>query len=214
MLETPIDNKNGNLKVAVKSVYRTVGYYNIGDVRITVRGPLNEYKQNIPSGFYTIRELVQYIDSKKAELFISSISLRDNKIKISMESVEAFEFIILGDTLSKILGIDDARLDKGRSYIGDRQVKPFPEALFIHLKQLSTTHNILNGRGSTLLGMVPVGEEEIGQKIEYVFRNPEYKDLVQGVINEYEFSILDEKNNYIYNNGEAFTIVLEIRYSD
>jgi hypothetical protein len=118
----------------------------------------------------------------------------------------------LSTGLLSVLGLDDEGwLDSG-TYVGDRPVEfSYPKALHIHLDQLSTTNNLVNGAPSTLLGIIPMSHNGFGEVNTKYYNNPELRPLQCGTIHELKLRITDTYGRSIDNHGLPFTVVLELR---
>ena len=82
--------------------------------------------------------------------------------------------------------------------------------LYIHLEQINSAHNFLDGAASKVLSIVPVENKSFGDIVHINFSNPEYKQLSHGDISELSISVCDENNNKIDNHGLPISCVLEI----
>ena len=66
--------------------------------------------------------------------------------------------------LLTLWGIDDSGWLDARTYTGDRLVNFAPtKMLHIRLEQVNTTHNVIDGAPSILLGVVGVGCHSLGE---------------------------------------------------
>ena len=81
--------------------------------------------------------------------------------------------------------------------------------MFIHLDQINTTFNTVDGSGSTLLASIGLGCHSHGDIDTVRIEHPEFKKLQNGTINELKITIKDENGNVIKNNGLPIYITLE-----
>jgi len=127
------------------------------------------------------------------------------------------------DGLLNLMGLDDGLngqwLEAG-VYDGNRPANFVgPKALHIHLDQISTTENRLNGAPSTLLCLVPAVSNTTNISVPSHFGNinaarfehPELKRLRAGMINELKFSVRDDRGRVLDNHGLTISVVVEIQ---
>ena len=85
------------------------------------------------------------------------------------------------------------------------------KAICVHLDQINTTQNILQGQKSTLLRIVPTNDTEFGEVITLSFENPQFRRLNNGTIQELSISILDINGKRLDMNNYSCFITLEVK---
>ena len=95
------------------------------------------------------------------------------------------------------------------------------KTVHVHLDQINTTENSLNGAPRTLLCLVPVGgvtsiftPSRFGDIFTVRFEHPEFKRLTAGMINELKLTIKDDKGLDLchLNHGQPISVVVEIQW--
>ena len=170
-------------------------------------------------GLYTFAHFKNIVRRLRSNI---SLSL-DNasgliKLQIPPEWVVKFT-----DGLLNIMGLDDGLngqwLETG-VYDGDRPADfAGPKALHIHLDQISTTENWLNGAPSRLLCLVPIvsGRTNLITPLRFGdinavrFQYPELKRLTAGMINELKFTVRDNRGRVLDNHGLSISVVVDIQ---
>ncbi len=213
-LHVPINNPDGRLKVGLRSITYTVGWYNIVEGETIVyreNGGIEKTIRPTPGlyGFEDLREIVNAIDP--------SIQVVANKINglVSLAIGVGWE-IKFSDGLLEMLGLDDGLgglwLATG-FYLGDRPVNFIHQQqkpLMVYLDQINTTGNFLDGKPSTLLGMVGARYSNYGDVETVHFPKPEFRELICGQIYQLDVFVRDENFEPIDNHGLPICVVLEI----
>ena len=124
------------------------------------------------------------------------------------------EEILFTDQLLVLLGLDDGLNGQwlaAGEYIGDRPVN-FQNVrnLYVHLDQINSSSNFVNGAPSNLLTTVGVSDKKFGDIHTFRIFNPEFKRLRGGTINELKISIRGQYSNLIETNLPIST-TLEIK---
>ena len=152
-LQEPIDNRNGNLPVGLRSITYMVGWYNVGaGESISWRAPSNNESRRshprsttVAPGLYGIEDLIKLLEEaandRSARIAISTNSLNG---LLTLTVTNGWEVQITNGLLT-LLGLNDGRgglwLDSG-AYDGDRPVNfTSTKSLHVHLNQLNTTKN-------------------------------------------------------------------------
>ena len=100
-------------------------------------------------------------------------------------------------------------LDSG-TYEGDRAGNfTGTKTLSVHLHQLSTTANFVDGSPSTLLALVGLDNYSYGETKTIRFGNPEFKHLIKDSISELKVTISDDTGKAIDNNQQHISLGLE-----
>lgn len=206
----PIDNRDGRLKMALCSLDYTVGWYNIAqEEKLSWRTEGVPAKQvTVPPGLWSFHELQKHIQVDDISIEVS----RTNGL-VTLSVPGELE-VMISDGLLRLLGLDDGRggdwLNPG-IYVGDRPVGFSPtKTLRIHLEQLSTSGNNLDGCPSTLLASVGVGVHGFGQVASIGFVSLEFKRLVSGTIGELKLSIRDDSGRVLDNHDLPIEVGLVI----
>ena len=125
--------------------------------------------------------------------------------------------IKMTDGILKLLGLNDSLgglwLATG-FYVGDRAVnfaQQQHKPLMIHLEQINTVGNCLDGVPSSLLSMVGARYSNFGDIETAYITQPEFKRLQSGIIYELDASIRDLNSKRIDNHSLPICITLEIR---
>ncbi len=108
-------------------------------------------------------------------------------------------FVRMAGGLLDLLGFDQihGRFLPVRSIRSDRPVNFSPHRLlFIHLEQLNTSNNALNGAPSRLLAVITVGGWSYREIKTCAFPNPEFKLLQNGTLSELSLSVRDERGQH------------------
>jgi len=207
-----IDNCDGRQYVGLRSITFTVGWYNIEQGETfswRIVGGAEE-SINIPPGLY-------WFDRLKKVLNVASPAhtLEVGKVNgLITLTVDPGTEILLSDGLLKLLGLDDGLggvwLDAGE-YTGDRPVNFMTmQDLWVHLEEISTVENTVNGAPSTLLSVIEVGKYLYGDIRTIRYECPEYKRLQCGHITEFKITIRDKTGKEISNHDLPIDVTLEV----
>ena len=85
------------------------------------------------------------------------------------------------------------------------------KSLYIHLDQLNSSYNYLDGSPSRVLAVIPIMNKQFGDIISVRFEHPEFKHLTHGTIPELKLEMKDVNNKIIDNHGYINSAVLEIK---
>ena len=201
-LQQPIDNRNGELRIGLRSITYAVGWYNIHESQSIIGG-----RSNISPGLWTFDDLSSLMEAAVPGMSIA-VSKLTGKASIRVPSNTA---IVLPRAICDLLGFDDGRL----SFPGEEGQRPVNfsphRLLYVHCDQLNTSNIALNGAPSDLLAVVAVGGWSYGEIKTAAFPSPEFKLLRTGTISELTFTVRDERGNIIDNHGLPVSIVLELK---
>ena len=123
--------------------------------------------------------------------------------------------IRLSDGLLALLGLDDGLggvwLDAG-VYTGDRPVNfATRQMLWVHLEEINTAENVVNGAPSTLLAGIGLGRHVFGDINTVRVECPEYKRLRDGTIGELKVSIRGASSGKAISNQDLpIHVTLEV----
>ena len=211
-LQSVIDNTDGKLYVALREFHYEVGYHNVGlsavfmwrSPSVLIGGGDQPRRITVPHGLYTFEQLSKFFMEA-----IPGLTLKMAKatgiIKLTTANDEE---IRLDSDLRRILGIDEKGWFGGE-YEGDSPAEVIPHKWFyIHLDQLSTSSNHVDGAPSTLFAIVPAAA---GGTVDITPPYPMYKKLQIGHIHQLNMRVLDEKGVIVKNRQRPIAAVLEIR---
>ena len=212
-LQQYIDNRDGDLKVGLRSITYTVGWYNVHDKEsFSWRSSKNSTNNNtteIPPGLYSFTQLKNVIEARKI------LVIDVNKVNglITLVVTDGIE-VLLTDGLLSLLGLDDGlggQWLKAGSYIGDRAVNfADTKILYLYLEQINTTSNIVDGAPSTILTMIGLGCHPFGDIGTLRVEHPEFKQLQHGTITELKITTRDDSGKILDNHSLPISLTLEI----
>jgi len=209
----PIDNRDGHLQVGLQSITYTVGWHNVGvGEGFFWRNSDTSWQHQklLDPGLWSFSLLKDLVESSTDKVSLD-VSKPNGMISLTIPTGLEVQFT---DGLSKVLGLDDPPvggvLDAG-TYSGDRPVNfAMTQTLHVHLGQINTTHNMLDGAPSTLLAVLGVGNQSFGDIATMVFATPQYKRLSNGTVSELEVTICDDKGKLVNNHDLPISVVLEV----
>jgi len=212
-LQQSINNRNGSMRVGLRSLTVTVGWYSVeaGEMLSWRRsGSLEEGSFEFSPGFYRVSRMMNLMRSKAREYAIFRVSSFTGLI--TLEILDGWE-LRFTDGLLSLLNIDDGLqgtwLDSG-TYEGDRAGNfTGTKTLGVHLHQLSTTANFVDGAPSTLLALVGLDNYSYIATKTIRFENPEFKRLIKDSISELKVTICDDTGKIIDNNQQHISLGLE-----
>ena len=202
ILQQYIDNRDGKECIGLKSFTYTLGWYNIDNEVIRKRG---EEQHKIMPGFYSFQQISDIFHSLKMTLSVNEV----NGIVSLNTPVE----VKLTRGLRSMLGLSKGHwLSENVNHLGEKPLDvAVIKSLYVHLEQLNTSQNYLDGAPSTILAVIPVPNKEFGDVVTTRFEHPEYKKLINGIISELKLEVRDEHNTKIDNHGLPISCVLEIK---
>jgi hypothetical protein len=195
-----IDNRDGNKRIGLKSLTYGVGWYNIINEYIQQTG---QRRIEIPDGYYSFQQIVNIFQNNNITLTVNETN--------GIPSLISTHEVKISKGLREMLGFDGKRrFEANETHNGIKNVDlAIYKSLYIHLEQLNTSQNYLNGMPSTLLAVIPIENKDFGDITTVRFEHPEYKSLINDTISELTLEIRDEKNNKIINHLPT-SCVLEI----
>lgn len=120
----------------------------------------------IPPGYYTYEKLRE---------------LMHNRFKVHETSLKVHYGGTLTGGLKKLIDDNDFL------YL-------MPLALYIHVKEIDTSKNLLDGKRSDLLATIPVGMTNVGEIFKHQPLN-NFKRMYEGEVNAVNVSIRDDRGN-------------------
>ena len=209
-LQRCIDNRDGRLSIGLRSITFAAGWYNIekGEKFSWRFTGGSEETLNIPPGLYGFDRLKEVLKGTTHTLAVS----RESGL-ITLE-VAPERGIRLSDGLLALLGLDDGLggvwLDAG-VYTGDRPVNfATRQMLWVHLEEINTAENIVDGAPSTLLAGIGLGRHAFGDINTVRMECPEYKRFRDGTVGELKVSIRDSSGKAISNQDLPIHVTLEL----
>jgi len=205
-----LDNRNGTLKVALRSIIYWVGWHNV-DAGETLSwkevGSSTIDGLRLDPGLYSLAQLAEKFQASVPGLELSV----DHATGVTSMTVPPSHNVRISSGLRTMLGLDDKGwLDEG-VYLGDHLVDfAIHKSLNVHLDEVSTTGNLVDGRPSTLIGIVPVPCLPLGGATSFSYPNPEFRCLRSGLITELKVGIRDDIEQLIDNHDLPISVVLEI----
>ena len=206
-LQTPINNKSGNLKIGLKSITMWVGYYNVKKQDHFKWLRTGEQAMNvfIEPGLYSFNELAEIFTDAVPDLTLG-VNTLNGKIGLSIpENIE----VQFPQQIKDLLGLQDEGWLNTGEYDGDAAVNFLPKILYVNLEELSTTHNIGDSGPSQLLELIPLSSEKFGYSTTVNFPHPLYKKLETGDISEFNVKLLISGKE-INNHGQPIYLTFEI----
>lgn len=199
-LQQYIDNRDGNKRVGLKCISYCVGWYNVIGQYIQKSGSTS-YK--IPDGYYSFQQIADLFQSLNITLLVNESN--------GIVSLTTLEEVKISKRLKLLLGFDKRMFAGNETHISNRTADmAVIKSLNIHLLQINTSQNYLDGAPSTILSVVPIENKQFGDIISERFERPEYKCLMNGTISELKLEIRDENNDKINNHNLPINCVLEI----
>lgn len=214
-LPQPIDNRNGQLKIGIRSIGYWVGIYNIYEDQPCRWGRSGEDGTDftIKPGLYNFKEISR--DLRKA---VKGLNLVLNKTNGIIElSIPGGVILWLPEAVKYMIGLEDDQWLQG-DYVGDKPVEFVPAGgISIYLDEISTTDNYSTSKSgniinSNLLGHIPMLSENFGQYFSLYYDNPTFVNLTTGLINQLEFRFkLGWRNGVQHKlNNHSMPISLEL----
>lgn len=208
-LQKPIDNRDGCLRVGLRSITYTVGWFNVTKNEQVISS--NGARSVVHPGLWTLQQLRLHLSSSFKGLILTP---DETTGLLQLDVQPAQGDVRFSEGLLQLLGFEQTHglFQAGRGVRGQRPVNFSPNRLlYIHLEQLNTTENTLNGAPSSLLAVVAVGGWAYGEIKTSVFPDPAFKPLRQGTLSELQLVIRDERGHRIDNHSLPVSVVLEVK---
>ena len=186
-LEYPIDSRNRNKNVGLICAYFVYSFYNVEkDEKIHLK---NDSTLLVKRGCYTIKDIEKVSSGKVKYDSLTGKSIIDS-------TVSRF-----GPYMNKILGISNG------NYVDMLLSK---KMFSFKINKLSTTDNILNGKPCNVLYTGYLNKNiSFGNIVYFEPMNVQYKELVNGIINQMKVSLINRDGSEILSNFKI-SIVLHI----
>ena len=183
----PIDNRFGDKKIGLIRAYFVYSFYNVEkDEKIHLK---NGSSLLVKKGCYTMKDIEKVSSGKVKYDSLTGKSVID-------ASISQF-----GPCMNKILGLSNG------NYIDMLLSK---KMFSFKINKLSTTDNILNGKPCDVLYTGYLNKDiSFGDIVYFEPTNVQYKNLVNGFIDQLKVSLVDGDGNEILSNFKI-SIVLHI----
>ena len=206
-LQRCIDNRYGRLLVALKSITFAAGWYNIEreetfSWRSAGGGPPEETLYISPGlyGFDRLKEVLKGASSSPTHTL--TVSGENGLITLTVAPGRG---ILLSDGLLTLLGLDAS------VYTGDRPVNfATRQMLWVHLEEINTAENVVNGAPSSLLTCIGLGRHAFGDINTVRMECPEFKRLRDGLIGELKITVRDASGKALSNQDLPIHAALEV----
>ena len=182
-----IDNRNGDKKVGLIHAYFVYSFYNVKkDEKIHLK---NGETLKGKRGCYTMKDIEKVSSGKGKYNSLTGKSIINPTISR------------FGPYMNKILGISNG------NYIDMLLSR---KTFSFKINKLSTTDNILNGKPCDILYTGYLNKDiSFGDIIYFEPKNIQYKQLANGVIDQFKVLLIDRDGNEILSNFKI-SIVLHI----
>ena len=191
-----INNQTGNLHISLCEISYSVNWINIskklGNNQISEVGGKTII---IPDGYYNFCAL-----SKIAFTPFNIIAeLNEANLIVTLKFPKAFPNYIIPLNLRKMLGITAVKA--GNTITGSKPINMgVNKSLYLYLNELNTTENLLNGKPSNLLEIIPTGRGSYCERETKEYIVPRYKQLSKGFFETLNLSIRNENNELVEFN--------------
>lgn len=206
-IERPIDNRNGDKTVAIHEISYSVSWCNISEKLDNNWIKINGTKHTIADGYYDFCTLVKKLFKRHS----IDGELNPSNMRATI-TIPKEVWVELPFTLSKQLGFDSplfTRSDKTMSYTGTEEMDLLVNRnLYIHLKELSTSENLLDGKPSQILRVIPKGKGAYCTTESHEFKTLQFKKLERQHFDSLNIEIRNSKGEKV--NCEHLIITLEI----
>ena len=204
----PIDNRQGVKLVALRSIHCWVGWYNVKELETCRwRSAPNDIKGiAIQPGLYNFGQL-------KRQMAIAGAAIEvDSTTGLASITIPNGIQVHLSAGLVTLLGLEAAEWINSGTTIGARPVNfNVANALYIHLDQVSTNENFVDGTPSALIGVISIPDSAFGSEFTVSIAQPEYRRLQAGTISELKVRVCDEHGRTVDNHELPISVTLEVR---
>lgn len=213
-LQQYIDNRDGHLCIGLNSITFAVGWYNIEQGETFSWRSTGEAAEtlNIPPGLYGVVQLQETLEGASPS---PTHTLEENRVNgLITLTVASGREVLLSDGLLTLLGLDDGLggvwLDAG-VYTGDRPINFIArQTLWVHLGEINTAENIVDGAPSSLLTSIGLGSHAFGDICTVRVDYPEYKRLRFDTVSELSVTIRDATGRVINNHNLPIHVSLAV----
>jgi len=197
----------GPKKVAVHEIFYTIDWFNISVKKGNNWIKLNKKIITIEDGYYNACTLIKEVFEPNE----IKGTLQDSNLRLTL-TWKKDQSLEIEDQLADMLGLKDSKptSDSSSRYLhGSHPVKmSVHKQLFLHLKELQSSDNFVNGSTSYLLRPLPVSSAPYMESVHVTFPNLQYKKLTEGYIHTLTPELRNEKGDIVECSN--LIIVLEI----
>lgn len=210
----PIDNRSGKLMIGMRSISYTVGWYNLQNKESFGCRKGEEVKSIYFSpGLWSFRQIQGLVESQKGEVDIS-LQADDKTGLISLRIGHGWRIFITSG-LCDILGLPNELKNRWLNegfHTGHQPISlAGVRSLQIHLEQLNSQGNYVDGVQSNMLATVGVLQHAFGDIRTVRFEQPHFKRLVSGTISELKVTVKDDIGQMFDNHKLPISVDLEIK---
>lgn len=212
-LQQYIDNRSENIRVGLRSITFTAGWYNVEEGESVSYRLSGGAATEVPvgPGLYSFQQLADIIEEGASPLTTLTLNPLNGLAVLDIASPES---ILLTDGLLTLLGITDGLgeiwLDSGE-YIGDYPVDFAGEKMLrVHLEEINASENFADGAPSTILATVGTNRPSFGDVCTVRVEYPEFKNFRGGTVSELKITIRDEVGKKIENHNMPIYVTLAL----
>ena len=185
-LPSCIENRERGFGVALCALTYYPEWYNISSALKNDTFVIGVESHVVPAGYYNVCELAKHFEPHGVKLELNAPT---GRCKISTSG----KFLRLSKGLSQSLGFDITTVKPEQVLTASRQPElAVHREVFVHLRELSTSENLLNGKPSTLLYSVSVENTSCGGGRTVSITNRMYKRLASGAVPQVTVQVLDK----------------------
>ena len=210
-LDTPIDNRGGEKSVAIREIFYSINWTNISEARgnnwIQIPGDI---RRTIKDGYYNLCTLSETLFQPYG--IKSKLDLATMRVTLTMAPGKGITK--MSELLAEQLGFKQGHFrtseNNGVSYTARREIDlTVNRMLYIHLGQLSTSDNLLNGKPSQILRVIPASKASYCETENVSFTGLQFKKLECGYFESLNIEIRNAKEHTVTVGN--LVIVLEIK---
>jgi len=189
-----IDNNSGQLYIGLCEISYSAKLINISAKLYNNKMRLDNEHREIPEGYYNFHTFANKIFKP---LNITA-KLNHETLLVTL-IIPTGKVLAMSINLATTLGFENNRFNEG-TYTGENPIKRVD--LYLHLNELNTTENLLNGTPSSVLEIIPTG------RFSKEYTTPRFKQLSKGFFENLNLSIKNEIGELVQFND--LCIVLKI----
>jgi hypothetical protein len=176
-----IDNNSGQLHIGLCEISYSAKLINISAKLYNNKMKLDNEHREIPEGYYNFHTFANKIFKP-----INITAKLNHETLLVTLIIPTGKKLAMSLNLARTLGFENNRFNEG-TYTGENPIKRFD--LYLHLNELNTTKNLLNGNPSSVLEIIPTDRLSYCTK-EYT--TPRFKQLSKGFFENLNLSIKNE----------------------
>jgi len=190
-----IDNNSGRLYIGLCEISYSAKLINISAKLYNNKMRLDNEHREIPEGYYNFHTFANKIFKP---LNITA-KINPETLLVTLIIPTTVKVLAMSMNLATMLGFENNRFNAG-TYTGENPIKRVD--LYLHLNELNTTENLLNGTPSSVLEIIPTG------RFSKEYTTPRFKQLSKGFFENLNLSIKNEIGELVQFND--LCIVLKI----